>query len=366
MKVLIAGGGVAGAAAACLLGPECVLIEREAAAHDKICGEFISAEAEPYLRRLGLDLAALGAVRVGSVRLIHGTKVAASRLPFPAFGLSRRLLDAALLDRAAALGAEVIRGCGVRSLADGIADVAGLGRFPGHAVFLATGKHELRGAKRSLSRQPEDLVGLKTYFHLDPAQETALAGAVEVILFRGGYAGLQMVEGGRLNLCLLLQRQRFLEAGQDWPSVQAMLEAEAPHLARRLRGSERLLDRPLTVFRVPYGFVHAPDPADAACVYRLGDQAGVIPSFSGDGMAIALHSAFAAVSAHRGAGAAAYHRRLRRDIAGQIARAAMLYRVGRAAPALLTSVGRLWPATIGLAAQFTRVPAQALWRAADL
>ncbi len=364
MKVLIAGGGVAGAASACLLGPDCVLVERETAAHDKICGEFISAEAESYLRQLGLDLASLGAVQVRSVRLVHGAKIVTSRLPFPAYGLSRRALDAALLDRAASTGAEVLRGYTVRSLTDGVADVTGLGRFPGHATFLATGKHDLRGARRNPARPPEDLVGLKMYFNLDPAQQAELAGAVEVLIFRGGYAGLQMVESGRANLCLLLDRQRFLEAGQDWDGLQAVLEAESPHLARRLHGNRRLLERPIAIFRVPYGFVHAPGPADQAGVYRLGDQAGVIPSFSGDGVAIALHSAFSAVSAHRTANAHAYHRQLQRDIGGQIARAATLYRLGRAAPGLLTGLGRLWPNAIAWAAHFTRVPPQALRSAA--
>src|SRR4051794_40109679 len=249
MKVLIAGGGVAGATAACLLGPDCLLIEREAAAHDKICGEFVSAEAVFYLRRLGLDLEALGAVPVSAVRLAHGATVARARLPFPAFGLSRRTLDAALLQRAAACGAEVVRGHAVRRVEHGVAEVAGLGRFPGHAVFLATGKHDLRGLRRVPARAPEDLVGLKMYLAIDPAQARELAGHVELVLFRGGYAGVQPVENGHVNVCLLIERRVFAEAGESWPGVQSLLEAESPHLARRLRGARTLLDRPLSIFR---------------------------------------------------------------------------------------------------------------------
>ena len=114
---------------------------------------------------------------------------------------------------------------------------------------------------------------------------------------------------------------------------------------------------------MPYGFVHAAArPADPADVYRLGDQAGVIPSFCGDGMAIALHTAFAAVAAHRPADAAAYHRRLQRHIGGQIGRATALYRLGRAAPGLLTGIGTLFPAAISWAAHLTRVPPHALLR----
>src|SRR5579875_3438977 len=148
MRVLIAGGGVAGAAAACLLGPDCTVIERERGPHDKICGEFLSAEALAYLRRLGLDPAALGGEPVRTVRLVHGTAIAESPLPFPAMSLSRRVLDAALLERAEALGAEVVRGEAVRRVTDGVAEVTGAGRVPGHALFLATGKHDLRGVRR--------------------------------------------------------------------------------------------------------------------------------------------------------------------------------------------------------------------------
>ena len=53
--------------------------------------------------------------------------------------------------------------------------------------------------------------------------------------------------------------------------------------------AEPLLARPLTISGVPYGFLAPPRPDDP--VFRLGDQAAVIPSFCGDGMAIALHSA---------------------------------------------------------------------------
>lgn len=360
MRVVIAGGGVAGAAAACLLGPDCLLVEREKQPHDKICGEFISAEAEPYLRRLGIDLPALGAVPVTTLRLVYGPRMVTTKLPFPGFGLSRRVLDAALLDRAAASGAEVLRGHRVRSVTDGIADIDGLGRFPHHAVFLATGKHDLRGPRRvAHPTRHASLLGLKMYFELDHAQAQELAGAVEVILFRGGYAGLQSVEGNKANLSLLVEPGRFREAGQDWPSLQAVLEAESAHLARRLRGASALLPRPLACSRSPHGAVHAPITGDPVGLFRLGDQVALIPPFCGDGIAIALHTAFAAAEAHRTGDALAYHRRLRRELTGQVHRATALDRVGRAAPGAFTQIARLWPGALAWAAHLTRIPSWA-------
>ena len=354
-RVVIAGGGVAGAAAACLLGPKALLIEREPAAHDKICGEFISAEAQHYLARLGLDLRALGAVPIHTVRLIHGSRAAATRLPFPAFSLSRRILDEALLRRAAALGAEVVRGHSVGALADGQLQVAGLGRLPAPALFLATGKHDWRGARRQPTSPPEDLVGLKMYFSLAPAQADELAGHVELLLFGGGYAGLQMVEGHAANLSLLIQRRRFEDAGRTWAGVQALLQQECPHLARRLSGAEPTLAKPLSAFRTPYGFIHEPGDASPDGVYRLGDQVAVIPSFTGDGISIALHSAFAAAACYGAGGSARYHQRLRRDLRPQIGRALALYRIARSAPALTVATAHAFPAALRWAARSTRL-----------
>ncbi len=360
---LIAGGGVAGAAVACLLGPEALLIEREAAAHDKICGEFISHEAQGYLTRLGIDLTALGAAPIDRVRLVHGNRVACAPLPFRGYGLSRRALDAALLAAAARAGAQVLRGHAVRAVLPEGLDVAGQGKLPGGAVFLATGKHDLRGVRRTPVHAPEDLVGLKMYFRLHPDQAATLAGHVELLLFRGGYAGLQLIEDGVANLCLLIRRDRFTAAGADWPGLQEHLERAAPHLRQRLAGASPLLDRPLTIFRVPYGYVHQPAAANLPGLFRLGDQIAVIPSFSGDGVSIALHTAFAAVRAYGAANSAAYHQAMRRDLSGQIARASHLLRAGRLAPGFAVQAARLWPGALRWIATMTRVPPWAMLEA---
>ncbi|MGH9563762.1 MAG: NAD(P)/FAD-dependent oxidoreductase, partial [Terracidiphilus sp.] len=101
---LIIGGGPAGSMLALRLaaaGRRVMLIEREAAAHDKVCGEFLSREAVHYLRQAGLDPLALGAQVIRTVRLSSGNRVVSSPLPFEALSLSRRTLDEALLTRAA-------------------------------------------------------------------------------------------------------------------------------------------------------------------------------------------------------------------------------------------------------------------------
>ncbi|WP_310475146.1 FAD-dependent monooxygenase, partial [Sandarakinorhabdus sp.] len=83
---LIVGGGLAGAAAAIDLaraGLPPLLLEREAYAHDKICGEFLSGEAVKALAGLGVDARALGAVPITRVEINAGHRQAAAALPFP-------------------------------------------------------------------------------------------------------------------------------------------------------------------------------------------------------------------------------------------------------------------------------------------
>jgi flavin-dependent dehydrogenase len=335
-RVIVAGGRLAGSAAACMLaraGVPVLLIERETQPIDKICGEFVSAEARDYLRHLGLDIATLGGAAITGFRLVRGDRVVFCALPFAGTGLSRRVLDEALLRRAAAYGADIRRGqtVNLKTSRDPIVIASSDGaELRTDTLFLATGKHDLRGIRRPVAGTP-DLVGFKLHLRLARAQQAALAGHVEIMLLDRGYAGIQLVEHGMANLCLLVP----------------------------------LTPRPLSIFRVPYDFVHAVRPDDPPGIFRLGDQMGVIPSFTGDGMSIALQSAAVAASCYlAGASAAAYHRRIRHDIAGQIGRAGALYRVGSTAAIqpILMRLAALWPGGLRAAATTTRVSRRAVSR----
>ncbi|MGB0121979.1 MAG: FAD-dependent monooxygenase [Silvibacterium sp.] len=69
---LIAGGGPAGSMLAIALagaGRDVVLFEKTREAQHKVCGEFLSPESVPFLRRVGIDPAGLGAQTIHSVRL---------------------------------------------------------------------------------------------------------------------------------------------------------------------------------------------------------------------------------------------------------------------------------------------------------
>jgi flavin-dependent dehydrogenase len=226
-------------------------------------------------------------------------------------------------------------------------------------LFLATGKHELRGISRN-AEPAEALVGFKMYFHLNREARQSLAGQIVLILFRHGYAGMQLVEGEKANLCLLVTRDYLRRVGSTWPALLAELCRECPTLAHLLVDSRAQLTAPLTIYRVPYGYVHRSRATDPTMVFRLGDQAAVIPSFTGDGMAIALHSAAAAVDCYlKGNTAAVYHRQLSADISWQIKRASLLYRLASAnhTQAMFFNLAVAFPQALGRAASLTRIPA---------
>jgi flavin-dependent dehydrogenase len=313
---LVIGGGLAGSILGLRLaaaGREVTILERERAAHHKVCGEFLSREAVEYLQGAGIHPLDLGAHTIRFVRLTARHRVVEAALPFTALSLSRCVLDEALLARAAQAGCRIERGAFVESLArqDGQwrAQLRG-GQSSSHswsapAVFLASGKHDLRGLERTPGPHG-DLVGFKLHWRLASAQTEALRECMELYLFPGGYGGISLVEGDHANLCLVIRRAALRKLG-GWPELLASIQEENPHLAQRLSGASALWDRPLAVSSIPYGHL-AGRPNGLWCV---GDQAACIPSFTGDGMSIALHSgALAAQMVLSGESAALYHQRL--------------------------------------------------------
>jgi flavin-dependent dehydrogenase len=363
----VIGGGPAGAALATHLaraGRSTVLFEKEKDAHDKVCGEFMSQEGAHYLAALGLSAQSLGSLPIRHVRLVRQRGALTKALPFEAQSLSRRVLDEALLNRAAGAGAVIERGARVKSVkreGNGWAVcIDGSGPIFAKDVFLATGKHGFKNWKRPPGSQP-GLIAFKAYWRLAPEQAGKLSGHVELILFPGGYAGLQPVEGGRANLCLLVRKSTFAEKYGSWEKLLEAMQAACPHLAERLDGGSRLLEKPLAIAGLPYGHV----ARESGGLWRLGDQAAVIPSFSGDGMSIALHSAQLAAECYsRGESSQTYQQRLATHIARQVRRAMVLSRslVNAGGQRLAMAAAFCVPSVLVLSAALTRIPARAISR----
>jgi flavin-dependent dehydrogenase len=360
-EVLILGGGVAGCAASIALarkGRSVTLIERELTPRHKICGEFLSGEALEDLHALGIDVASLGAAPIEYVRLAASKRAAEAPLPFPAASLTRKALDTSLIAEAIACGVHVERGRSVQTLSRTAAnawqatlDDGTIREAP--TVFLATGKHDLRGHSRPAD--PERWVAFKMYFRLAPAQSAELAGASELMLYPGGYGGIQPVEGGIANLCCVVQQRHLARVGHRWENFLAKIQQDCPHLAMRLAGAEPLLDKPIAITHIPYGYIRR---ATKDGLYCIGDQAAVIPSFTGDGISIALHTARCAADAYLEAvPAPVFQAKLRSALLSQM-RLAELAADGlnnSFARAVLPFCLRVWPGVMRVTARLTRV-----------
>jgi flavin-dependent dehydrogenase len=342
-------------------GRQVTLIERERAAHHKVCGEFLSHEAVEYLHHAGIFPDSLGAIPIRFVRLSAGRKAAETALPFRALSLSRRVLDEALLKRAAERGCTVMRGASVDRL------LAKVGGWSGElsdgtyvdarAVFLATGKHDLRGWTRRSGAQ-DDLIGFKLHWRLAAAQTQELREWMELFLFPSGYGGLSLVENETANLCLVVRRLELRRLG-GWEASLAAVANGNERLRHLLNGANSLWARPLAISPIPYGYLSRQPRG----VWRVGDQAAVIPSFTGDGMAIALHSASLAAQMYlAGRTAEEYNSTLNPQLGGRVSLATWISR------AMVTAAGQdiallgasLFPGAMRWIAASTRVPAREL------
>lgn len=357
--VLIAGGGLAGSAAATLLardGRSVRLLERNTGPKDKMCGEFLSIEAQHHLAALGIDLAAMGAMPVGRIRLVSRGQTVEADLPFIAQGISRRRLDEALLTLAIAAGAEVERGARVMEVSPhGVRTQRG--EHGAHAVLLATGKLPVRQRDRPDDAMVEDgHVGFKMHWRASARVIERLAGHIELVLFRGGYAGIQMVDARTANLCLVIRRGAFAALGGRWSDILAAVGLLSPTLSA-LVDSEPLFDKPLTVANLDYG--RLPRTGGDDPVFRLGDQAAMTASLTGDGMAIALRSAWLAAQCLRsGQSAPDYHRRLAAMVGPQVRRG-MWLQSGAERPLLrqiCLGLLRMRPGLLKTAIAVTRLP----------
>jgi flavin-dependent dehydrogenase len=360
-EVLVLGAGIAGCAAAIALarkGRIVTLIERDPAPRHKVCGEFLSGEAIEDLNALAIDVASLGAVPIDYVRLAAARRAAQAPLPFPAASLTRKTLETALVAEAVAAGVRVERGRSVHALRctasqrwqatldDGATREAS-------AVFLATGKHDIRGHLRP--KDPQRWIAFKMYYRLSSTQASELAGASELMLYPGGYGGIQPVEGGVANFCCVVQQRHLARSGHRWENFLAKMQQACPHLAMRLAGAEPLLARPIAITHIPYGYIRrTTEPG----LYCIGDQAAVIPSFTGDGMSIALHTARRAVAAYLAAEPAPiFQAKLRSSLRAQM-RLAEFAAAGLNNPparAVLPFCLRVWPGVMRLTARLTRV-----------
>jgi flavin-dependent dehydrogenase len=274
------------------LGWDVVLLERHTFPRHKVCGEFLSPEAQASLKAMGLYQAvkALSPVPIEQARLISRRGLALPMiLPGQAWGLSRFALDAALAAKAEASGVDLQVGVTATAITRteesfevAVSSKDGPAVVRARAVLAACGRHSQPGLPpRTASNRPT-YVGLKCHY-----EGVVMPSQVELFFFPGGYAGLCPVEGSRVNFCLLATQAALATAGKGIQPMLAWAVGQNQKLAHRLSEGRILPETETAVAPVD---THRPaTPWDeTAC---LGDTAVMIPPLCGDGMAIALRSA---------------------------------------------------------------------------
>jgi flavin-dependent dehydrogenase len=255
-RINILGGGPAGSAAALgalRAGARVQIIEKSRLPRHKVCGEFFSPEIGPELERLGVWSAflAAGPASVRRTALHFGTRLKSSRLPDPAFGLSRYAFDQLLLDRARLAGADVV----VQAQAP--------------PAIVATGR------RATGSTRGQRLFGFKAHF------EGPTDDAVELFFFERCYVGVSSIEEGRTNVCGLAPESFLSRFGFEYDRIMM----HCPALSARLKPLRRVIPW-LSTGPLQYGqsFVNV-GPA-----YPAGDALSFVDPFTGSGLLAAVRS----------------------------------------------------------------------------
>jgi 2-polyprenyl-6-methoxyphenol hydroxylase-like FAD-dependent oxidoreductase len=302
---LVIGGGPAGATAACCLaegGWQVTLAEADRFPRDKVCGECFSALGRRTLEATGLadSLKRLQPIELRRWCLISPSGRSVSMaLPSPMWGLTRRVMDPALLDAARGRGVEVLQPTRVQTIRPGKQVEADLRNQTGmrtrtfdHAI-LADGKGSLRGAIHA-SPGPTGDLGLKAHFtRLDLDEDT-----IYLLGLRGHYVGIAPVSDGpaglRWNLAMSVPADVVRSAGRDFDILLTGLRRQNPALEAALRSATRVGEwksSPLPRF--------APIPAKhwPAGVTYAGNAAAALEPVGGEGMGLAVHSGHLAARA---------------------------------------------------------------------
>ncbi|MDQ6893471.1 MAG: FAD-dependent monooxygenase [Acidobacteriota bacterium] len=296
---LVVGAGPAGSAAAAVLasrGARVLLVEKDRFPRTKVCGEFLAGEALTSIDRIGargaLEAALPERIEEGSLHLSNGRCIS-FRLPAPALGISRTVLDALLAERAAGLGASVRFECRVRAIEGSLREgfrvrllVGGAGEEETDARVVIGAWGRWDALDRSLDRR---FLRRARYFGWNRGFEGGaplLAGRVRLYLYPGGYCGLSRVEGAEVNLAGVVSEAVHRRLNGGWDAV--LLHA---------RESNAALDADLTALSPgPRGFlgtvpvIFTAKPPVENGVLMVGDAAGVLDPFSGQGQAAALAS----------------------------------------------------------------------------
>jgi flavin-dependent dehydrogenase len=357
---IVIGAGPAGTVAARELarqGAQTLLVERQSFPRGKVCGGCLNGRALAGLAALGLEHVLAEARAVPVRRFMVHTNKRCVELDLPAgVAIDRSAFDAQLVRAAIAAGAAFLSET-VATVDDEFIPTSasrtvqlccrGQQSVPARAraVLVADGlghnsaRHldVFRGEIKSAAR-----IGIGLVAH-DPRDAYA-AGAIYMAVARDGYVGLVRTADGNLNVAAALD-------------ASSLRSVELPGQAiRRILGEAGLPDLPGVEgpgWRGTLPLTRANRRLAAARIFLLGDAAGYIEPFTGEGMGRAIDSAMSVVPCVIGCGdrwdapaARAWEAdQQRQNARGQLACRVLAHLLRRpAAVDFAVGILRVWPA----------------------
>jgi flavin-dependent dehydrogenase len=305
--VIIAGGGPAGSSAAthlALQGARVLLAEQKKFPRPKLCGEFISPECTAHFERLGVSERMLAGKPANLTETVFYSRSGASvRVPSKwfgnggiALGLSRAEMDQRLLRRAGEVGVTVLEDAPVTNLIFEGSRVTGVAvkRHGVEDTFQASLTIDATGRARMLARLAQKITHDQPQSHRAPLvafkahlTDTQVApGACEIYFYRGGYGGLNNIEGGFSNLCFIVNARDVRACQSNADRVMREIVCRNRRAAKTL-ASANVESEWLAVSLEGFGR-HSVAPA--AGLLAIGDAASFIDPFTGSGMLMALES----------------------------------------------------------------------------
>jgi len=313
---IVVGAGPAGSTAAILLaraGWSVALIEKQRFPRRKVCGECLAASNLPLLDALGIgaQFQAGAGPALRRVALMQGTRTVLAKLPpadHPdhAWGraLGRETLDTLLLAQARAAGAVVLQPWSVQSMngcpgnhhcnihALGVKGAGQSETLHAPVLIAAHGSWEALPASRAarrLERRPGSLFAFKANF----SGATLAEGLLPVLSFKGGYGGMVTADRGVTTLACCIRSDRLEACRREAPglsagdAVEAYLKRECHGVAEALRSAQR--EGPwLASGPIDPGIRLRRDDKE----FRIGNAAGEAHPIIGEGMSMAMQSAW--------------------------------------------------------------------------